>query len=58
MIFFEAPHRAAATLSGEAVAFGADRRGAVCRELTRPMRKSAGVAARACGVGGVHVRER
>jgi 16S rRNA (cytidine1402-2'-O)-methyltransferase len=35
MIFFEAPHRAAATLSAMAVAFGADRRGAVCRELTK-----------------------
>jgi 16S rRNA (cytidine1402-2'-O)-methyltransferase len=35
MIFFEAPHRAAATLSAMAIAFGADRRGAVCRELTK-----------------------
>jgi 16S rRNA (cytidine1402-2'-O)-methyltransferase len=35
MIFFEAPHRAAATLSAMAVAFGADRRAAVCRELTK-----------------------
>ena len=35
MIFFEAPHRAAATLSAMAVTFGADRRGAVCRELTK-----------------------
>jgi 16S rRNA (cytidine1402-2'-O)-methyltransferase len=35
MIFFEAPHRAAATLSAMAVAFGPDRRGAVCRELTK-----------------------
>jgi 16S rRNA (cytidine1402-2'-O)-methyltransferase len=35
MIFFEAPHRAAATLSAMAVAFGGDRRGAVCRELTK-----------------------
>ena len=35
MIFFEAPHRAPATLSAMAVAFGADRRGAVCRELTK-----------------------
>ena len=35
MIFFEAPHRAAATLSAMAVIFGADRRGAVCRELTK-----------------------
>jgi 16S rRNA (cytidine1402-2'-O)-methyltransferase len=35
MIFFEAPHRAAATLAAMALAFGADRRGAVCRELTK-----------------------
>jgi 16S rRNA (cytidine1402-2'-O)-methyltransferase len=35
MIFFEAPHRAAATLSAMALAFGADRPGAVCRELTK-----------------------
>jgi 16S rRNA (cytidine1402-2'-O)-methyltransferase len=35
MIFFEAPHRTAATLSAMAVTFGGDRRGAVCRELTK-----------------------
>jgi 16S rRNA (cytidine1402-2'-O)-methyltransferase len=35
MIFFEAPHRAGATLSAMALAFGPDRRGAVCRELTK-----------------------
>jgi 16S rRNA (cytidine1402-2'-O)-methyltransferase len=35
MIFFEAPHRAAATLSAMALAFGAQRPGAVCRELTK-----------------------
>ena len=35
MIFFEAPHRASATLSAMALAFGPDRRGAVCRELTK-----------------------
>jgi len=35
MIFFEAPHRTAATLSAMAQAFGADRPGAVCRELTK-----------------------
>jgi 16S rRNA (cytidine1402-2'-O)-methyltransferase len=35
MIFFEAPHRAAATLSAMVVAFGPDRRGVVCRELTK-----------------------
>jgi 16S rRNA (cytidine1402-2'-O)-methyltransferase len=35
MIFFEAPHRTAATLSAMAEAFGPDRSGAVCRELTK-----------------------
>jgi 16S rRNA (cytidine1402-2'-O)-methyltransferase len=35
MIFFEAPHRTAGTLSAMVVAFGADRRGAICRELTK-----------------------
>jgi 16S rRNA (cytidine1402-2'-O)-methyltransferase len=35
MVFFEAPHRAAATLSAMVQAFGADRSGAVCRELTK-----------------------
>ena len=35
MVFFEAPHRTAASLSAMADAFGADRRGAVCRELTK-----------------------
>ena len=35
MVFFEAPHRTAATLAAMAEAFGADRRGAVCRELTK-----------------------
>ena len=35
MIFFEAPHRTAATLSAMVGAFGPDRRGAVCRELTK-----------------------
>jgi 16S rRNA (cytidine1402-2'-O)-methyltransferase len=35
MIFFEAPHRTAATLSAMAEALGADRPGAVCRELTK-----------------------
>ncbi|WP_414691117.1 16S rRNA (cytidine(1402)-2'-O)-methyltransferase [Nocardioides sp.] len=34
-VFFEAPHRTAATLAAMAVAFGADRPGAVCRELTK-----------------------
>lgn len=35
MVFFEAPSRVAATLAGMAEAFGADRRAAVCRELTK-----------------------
>jgi 16S rRNA (cytidine1402-2'-O)-methyltransferase len=35
MVFFESPHRTAATLAAMVEAFGADRRGAVCRELTK-----------------------
>ena len=35
LIFFEAPHRTAETLSALAEAFGPERRGAVCRELTK-----------------------
>jgi 16S rRNA (cytidine1402-2'-O)-methyltransferase len=35
MVFFEAPHRTAAALSAMAEAFGGDRPGAVCRELTK-----------------------
>lgn len=35
MIFFEAPHRLAASLKEMAEAFGPDRRTAVCRELTK-----------------------
>jgi len=35
MVFFEAPHRLAATLAAMAQAFGPDRPGAVCRELTK-----------------------
>ncbi len=35
MVFFEAPHRTQATLTAMADAFGADRRAAVCRELTK-----------------------
>ncbi|MBA3523726.1 MAG: 16S rRNA (cytidine(1402)-2'-O)-methyltransferase, partial [Geodermatophilaceae bacterium] len=34
-VFFEAPHRLAAMLADAAVAFGADRPAAVCRELTK-----------------------
>ena len=35
LIFFESGRRLAGTLAGLAVAFGADRRAAVCRELTK-----------------------
>ena len=35
MVFFEAPHRTGAALGAMVEAFGADRRGAVCRELTK-----------------------
>jgi 16S rRNA (cytidine1402-2'-O)-methyltransferase len=35
LIFFEAPHRLAATMRAMTDAFGADRRAAVCRELTK-----------------------
>jgi 16S rRNA (cytidine1402-2'-O)-methyltransferase len=35
LVFFEAPHRTAAALRAMAEAFGGDRRGAVCRELTK-----------------------
>lgn len=35
MVFFEAPHRTAATLAAMAEAWGADRPAAVCRELTK-----------------------
>lgn len=35
MVFFEAPHRLAATLADAARAFGADRPAAACRELTK-----------------------
>lgn len=35
MVFFEAPHRLAVTLEAMANAFGDERRGAVCRELTK-----------------------
>ena len=35
LVFFEAPHRLAGTLTAMAEQFGADRAGAVCRELTK-----------------------
>ena len=54
MVFFEAPHRTEAALAAMAEAFGGDRRGAVCRELTKtheevrrgPLRELAAWAAR------------
>ncbi len=35
MVFFESPHRTAATLAAMAESFGPERRAAVCRELTK-----------------------
>jgi 16S rRNA (cytidine1402-2'-O)-methyltransferase len=35
LVFFEAPHRITAALTDLAAAFGAEREGAVCRELTK-----------------------
>jgi 16S rRNA (cytidine1402-2'-O)-methyltransferase len=35
MVFFEAPHRTATTVAAMAECFGADRRAALCRELTK-----------------------
>ena len=35
LVYFGAPHRTASTLAAMALAFGADRRAAVCRELTK-----------------------
>jgi 16S rRNA (cytidine1402-2'-O)-methyltransferase len=35
MVFFESPHRLAATLADAAAVFGDDRQAAVCRELTK-----------------------
>lgn len=35
LVFFEAPHRAAATFADLATAFGADRQAVACRELTK-----------------------
>ena len=36
MVFFEAPHRLAGFVQAAVAAFGADRPGAICRELTKP----------------------
>ena len=35
LVFFEAPHRASAALKAMAEAFGAERKGAACREMTK-----------------------
>jgi 16S rRNA (cytidine1402-2'-O)-methyltransferase len=35
MVFFESPHRLAATLAGLAASFGPDRRAVACREMTK-----------------------
>jgi 16S rRNA (cytidine1402-2'-O)-methyltransferase len=35
MVFFEAPHRLADSISDAQTVFGADRRGAICREMTK-----------------------
>ena len=55
MVFFEAPHRTAAALAAMAEAFGADRAGAVCRELTKTheeVRRGGARRARRLGRGG------
>ena len=49
MVFFEAPHRLAATLAAMAEAFGPDRPAAVCRELTKTYEEVAAAAARRAG---------
>jgi len=36
MVFFEAPHRLRDFLTDAATIFGSDRRGAICREMTKP----------------------
>jgi len=35
MVFFEAPHRLVESLQDAAAIFGSDRRGAICREMTK-----------------------
>ena len=52
MVFFESPHRLAATLADAAGAFGDDRPAAVCRELTKTHEEvRAGRPGRARGLG-------
>ncbi len=55
MVFFESPARIGASLADMAVAFGADRRAAVCRELTKLYEE---VAPRLPGRAGVVGRAR
>jgi len=55
MVFFEAPHRLADTLTAMAEAFGPQRRAAVCRELTKTYEevRRGGVAELAAWVAGL-----
>ena len=56
MVFFEAPHRTEAALGAMVEAFGAGRRGAVCRELTKTheeVRRAALADLEAWAAGGV-----
>ena len=53
LVYFEAPHRLDDTLAAMAEVFGADRRAAVCRELTKTYEEvKRGAAGRAGGLGG------
>jgi 16S rRNA (cytidine1402-2'-O)-methyltransferase len=54
LVFFEAPHRTAATLSAMADAFGAGRPAAICRELTKTHEevRRGGLADLAAGAAG------
>jgi 16S rRNA (cytidine1402-2'-O)-methyltransferase len=58
MVFFEAPHRLAASLAAMAEAFGEQRRAAVCRELTKTYEEVVrdGLAALAGWAGAHEVR--
>lgn len=58
MVFFEAPHRLAASLTAMAEAFGQQRRAAVCRELTKTYEEVVrdGLAALAGWAGAHEVR--
>jgi 16S rRNA (cytidine1402-2'-O)-methyltransferase len=58
LVFFESPHRLAASLADLAAAFGADRPAAVCRELTKTYEQvvRAGLAELAAWAAGAEVR--